>query len=56
MFSEIGVKQMQADACDAFGRFGETHRLIERRGIEMIRNVKPVTITAAFPAVKPVIH
>lgn len=44
VFAEIGVKETQVEACDSFSKFGENHRMIEQRGIDMIKSVKPVKI------------
>lgn len=42
VFTEIGVKEQQPNACESFTKFGETHRNIEKKGIEMLKRVKPV--------------
>jgi hypothetical protein len=42
IFSTIGVREPQPEASLAFSKFGETHRLIEKKGIEMLRSIKAV--------------
>lgn len=44
VFSEIGVKDPQPAACESFTKFGDCHRQIEKRGIEMLKRVKPVLL------------
>ena len=51
MFTEIGVKEQQPNACESFTRFGETHRLIEKKGIEMLKRVKPVLMVGVSDTV-----
>lgn len=43
-FANAGVHEPQARASEAFTRFGDFHRSMERDGISMIRAVKPVSI------------
>ena len=42
IFSTIGVREPQPEASLAFSKFGETHRLIEKKGIQMLRSIKVV--------------
>lgn len=42
IFSEIGVKEQQPNACESFTKFGDSHRQIEKKGIEMLKRVKPI--------------
>lgn len=42
IFSTIGVREPQPEASLAFSKFGETHRLIEKKGIDMLRSIKVV--------------
>ena len=48
VFTEIGVKEQQPNACESFTKFGETHRLIEKKGIEMLKRVKPVLMVSFY--------
>lgn len=55
VFTEIGCREKQPEACEAFRKFGESHRLFERYGIEMLKNIRTVLgdldtyITKAIP-------
>jgi hypothetical protein len=40
VFTEIGCKEKQPEAGEAFRRFGETHRLFEKYGLEMLNSIK----------------
>ncbi|XP_039749625.1 PRKCA-binding protein isoform X2 [Pararge aegeria] len=42
IFSGIGVREPQARASEAFTRFGQYHRLLERDGIKMLKSLKPI--------------
>ncbi|XP_023947438.1 PRKCA-binding protein isoform X1 [Bicyclus anynana] len=42
IFSGIGVREPQARASEAFTRFGQYHRLLERDGIKMLKTLKPI--------------
>ncbi|RWS10450.1 PRKCA-binding protein-like protein [Dinothrombium tinctorium] len=42
VFAEIGVREPQPQASETFTKFGEIHRNIEKKGIEMIHAVKPM--------------
>jgi len=42
IFSEVGVREPQAEASLAFSKFGDTHRQIERKGLEMLKGIKVV--------------
>ena len=42
IFAEIGVREPQPQASEAFSKFGETHRNIEKEGLKMLSKVKPV--------------
>ncbi|KAJ8670329.1 hypothetical protein QAD02_001588 [Eretmocerus hayati] len=41
-FANMGVKEPQPRASEAFTKFGEEHRQMERIGIEMLKTVKPI--------------
>ena len=41
-FAEIGVREPQSQASEAFSKFGEAHRNMSKIGIDMLRNIKPV--------------
>lgn len=43
IFSAIGVREPQARASEAFTKFGQYHRLLERDGIKMLKTLKPVS-------------
>lgn len=45
VFSSIGVREPQPAASEAFTKFGEAHRNMERFAIKMLRTVKPVSFT-----------
>nr|XP_012553177.1 PRKCA-binding protein isoform X2 [Bombyx mori] len=42
IFSAIGVREPQARASEAFSKFGQYHRLLERDGIKMLKTLKPI--------------
>ncbi|KAI1297178.1 PRKCA-binding protein [Halotydeus destructor] len=42
VFAEIGVREPQPQASEAFSKFGETHRIIEKKGFEMLQSAKPI--------------
>lgn len=42
VFSAIGVHELQPRASEVFTKFGDIHRQMERYGIEMIKQLKPV--------------
>ncbi|XP_034826258.1 PRKCA-binding protein isoform X4 [Maniola hyperantus] len=42
IFAAIGVREPQARASEAFTRFGQYHRLLERDGIKMLKTLKPI--------------
>lgn len=42
VFSSIGVREPQPAASEAFSRFGEAHRSMERYAIKMLKTVKPM--------------
>ncbi|KAG8195368.1 hypothetical protein JTE90_001386 [Oedothorax gibbosus] len=42
VFASIGVREPQARASEAFTKFGESHRNMERHGIKFLKTVKPM--------------
>lgn len=44
IFAGIGVREPQARASEAFTKFGQYHRLLERDGIKMLKALKPVSL------------
>uniref|UniRef100_A0A6G1S8F3 PRKCA-binding protein n=1 Tax=Aceria tosichella TaxID=561515 RepID=A0A6G1S8F3_9ACAR len=40
VFTEIGCREKQPEAGEAFRRFGETHRLFEKYGLEMLNSIR----------------
>ncbi|XP_045507056.1 PRKCA-binding protein isoform X2 [Colias croceus] len=42
IFASIGVREPQARASEAFTKFGQYHRLLERDGIKMLKTLKPI--------------
>ena len=44
IFSTIGVRELQPRASEVFTKFGEIHRQMERYGVQMIKQLKPVGI------------
>lgn len=42
VFTEIGCREKQPEAGEAFRKFGESHRLFERYGLEMLNSVRSV--------------
>ena len=45
IFCNIGVREPQKTACEAFCEFGEYHRQMEKYGIKMLKATKPVRKT-----------
>ncbi|KAL4709706.1 hypothetical protein ACJJTC_007437 [Scirpophaga incertulas] len=58
IFAAIGVREPQARASEAFSKFGQYHRLLERDGIKMLKALKPILtdmgtyLTKAIPDTK----
>ena len=58
VFCNIGVREPQKSAHEAFCKFGEYHRQMEKRGIKMLKATKPILqdlgtyITKAIPDTK----
>lgn len=48
VFSEIGVRETNSMASEAFSKFGETHRSMERQTIDMLRSLKPVRLSISL--------
>ena len=44
-FNSIGVREPQPAASEAFTKFGEAHREMERFAIKMLKTVKPVWLS-----------
>lgn len=42
VFAEIGVREPQPRASEAFTKFGEAHRSIEKHGIKLLKTVRPM--------------
>lgn len=42
VFTEVGCREKQPEAGEAFRRFGEIHRLFEKYGIEMLNSIRPI--------------
>lgn len=42
VFAEIGCHEKQPEAGEAFRKFGELHRVIEKYGVEMLNNIRMV--------------
>ena len=42
MFASIGVREPLPNASEAFTKFGETHREMEKFAIKMLKQVKPM--------------
>lgn len=42
VFTEIGVREKQPEAGEAFRKFGEAHRLFEKYGVEMLNSVRNI--------------
>ncbi|XP_069954562.1 PRKCA-binding protein isoform X3 [Cherax quadricarinatus] len=42
IFCEIGVREIQQSANEAFNQFGEAHRQMEKYGINMLKRLKPI--------------
>merc|ERR1719495_272825 len=57
-FCKIGVREPQKSAHEAFCKFGEYHRQMEKRGIKMLKATKPILqdlgtyLTKAIPDTK----
>ena len=47
-FAQIGVREPQPRASLAFTQFANYHRQIEKRGIEMVKQLKPVKIILLY--------
>lgn len=43
VFSVIGVREPQAAASEAFVKFADAHRNIEKYGIQLLKTIKPVS-------------
>lgn len=43
IFAEIGVREPQPAACEAFTIFGEAHRNMEKNGVKLLKILKPVS-------------
>ena len=43
VFSVIGVREPQAAASEAFVKFADAHRNIEKFGIQLLKTIKPVS-------------
>ena len=43
IFAQIGVREPQPQASEALSKFGEVHRSVEKKGIDMLRSVKTVS-------------
>lgn len=43
VFSVIGVREPQAAASEAFVKFADAHRSIEKYGIQLLKTIKPVS-------------
>lgn len=43
VFSVIGVREPQAAASEAFVKFADAHRNIEKYGIKLLKTIKPVS-------------
>ncbi|EEC14787.1 protein kinase C alpha binding protein, putative [Ixodes scapularis] len=41
VFAEIGVREPQPRASEAFTQFGEAHRSIEKYGIKLLKTIRP---------------
>ena len=44
VFCNIGVREPQKTASEAFCQFGEYHRMMEKYGIKMLKATKPVRL------------
>ena len=42
VFTEIGCREKQPEAGEAFRKFGEVHRLFEKYGLEMLESIKSI--------------
>lgn len=42
VFTEIGCREKQPEAGEAFRRFGEVHRLFEKHGLDMLNSVRSI--------------
>jgi len=42
VFTEIGCREKQPEAGEAFRKFGEIHRLFERHGLEMLNSMRSI--------------
>lgn len=52
-FAAIGVREPQPRASEAFSRFGDYHRQMEKFGIDTLRAIKPVIL---FPFILYVLN
>lgn len=52
MFSSIGVREPQPAASEAFSKFGEAHREMEKFAIKMLKTVKPVSDISLYQTFK----
>lgn len=48
VFASIGVKEPQPRASEAFRKFGEQHRQMDKDGQKMLQAVKPVSKIKSF--------
>lgn len=44
VFAAMGVKEPQPRASEAFRQFGDYHRQMEKYGMQMLKNIKPVGV------------
>lgn len=49
VFSVIGVREPQPAASEAFVKFADAHRSIEKFGIRLLKTIKPVGLSTACP-------
>lgn len=42
VFTEIGCREKQPEAGEAFRKFGESHRLFERYGVDMLNSIRSI--------------
>jgi hypothetical protein len=43
-FAQLGVREPQPRASLAFTQFADYHRLIEKKGVDMVKQLKPVSL------------
>lgn len=53
VFSVIGVREPQAAASEAFVKFADAHRSIEKYGIQLLKTIKPVSADRSLGRVCP---